>query len=135
LSCDGEDTLVRVYQDQNIQDFVFIIPDRVQSLVFDPGNWLLKKVNAINYVSDVDFNRSQLFIIWPNPAGSTVNIYFKNSNRERIVIISGLSGKIEKALRTRNDQLELSLDFLPRGVFIIAVEEEGRRSVQKLVKY
>jgi len=135
LFCDGGDTVVRAYQDQNTQDFVFLIPDIVQSLVVDPGKWLLKKVNAINHVSDIDFNRSHLFAIWPNPAGNTVHIHFKNSNREHIVIISGLSGKIEKAFKTRNDQLELSLGFLPQGVFIVTVEEEGRRSVQKLVKY
>jgi len=135
LFCDNGDTLVRVYQDQGIQDFVFIIPDRVQYLVVDPDKWVLKKVNAINHVSEIDFSRSQLFAIWPNPAGNVVNICFKNSNREHVVIISGLSGKIEKAFRTMNTQLELSLDFLPRGVFIIVVEEEGRRSVQKLVRY
>ncbi len=135
LLCDNGDTLVRVYQDQGIQDFVFIIPDRVQFLVVDPDNWVLKKVSAVNHVSEVDFNQSQLFAIWPNPAGNEVNICFKNSNREHIVIISDLSGKIEKAFKTRNDQMELSLGFLPQGVFIVTVEEEGRRSVQKLVKF
>lgn len=135
LSCDGGDTLVRVYQDQNIQDFVFLIPGRVQSLSLDPDKWLLKKVNSINHVSEIDFSQSQLFAIWPNPAGDRINILFKNSNREHIVIISDLSGKIEKAFRTRSDQLVLPLDFLPRGVFIVSVEEEGRRSVQKIVKY
>jgi len=135
LFCDGGDTLVRVYQDQNTQDFVFMIPDRLQSLEVDPNDWILKKVSAINYVSEIDFNRSQLFAIWPNPAGNLVYIRFKNPSREHIVIISDLSGKIEKAFKTRNDQLELSLGFLPQGVFIVTVEEEGRRSVQKLVKF
>jgi hypothetical protein len=132
---DGGDTLVRVYQDRNIQDFVFLIPYQVQSLMVDPDHWVLKKVNAINHISDIDIGQSQLFAIWPNPAGKSVNIFFKNSNREHVVIISGLSGKIEKAFKTRNDLLELSLDFLPNGIFIVTVEEEGRRSVLKLVKY
>lgn len=135
LLCDNGDTLVRVYQDQGIQDFVFVIPDRVQFLVVDPDNWVLKKVSAVNHVSEVDFNQSQLFAIWPNPAGNLVYIRFKNPSREHIVLISDLSGKIEKAFKTRNDQMELSLGFLPQGVFIVTVEEEGRRSVQKLVKF
>jgi len=132
---DGGDTLVRVYQDQNIQDFVFLIPYQVQSLMVDPDHWVLKKVSAINHISDIDIGKSQLFAIWPNPAEKTVYIQFKNSNREHIVIISDFSGKIEKAFKTRNDLLELSLDFLPNGVFIVTVEEEGRRSVRKLVKF
>lgn len=135
FSYEGGDTSVRVSQDQNIQDFLFTIPYQLQSLEVDPHGWVLKKVSAINNIPDFDMIQPQLFRIWPNPAKETVNIRFKNQTMEHIVIISNLSGKIEAEFRTRDDQLNLSLGFLPQGIFIVTVEEEGKRSVQKLVKY
>jgi len=135
LLYDGGDTLVRVYQDQNIQDFVLTIPYQVQSLEFDPDRWLVKKVSSISHVSELQLSQSQLFSIWPNPAGELINLRFRNPGREHLVIISDLSGKIEAEFKTTTDQLSIPIPFLSQGIFLVTVEENGRRSVQKLVKH
>ena len=134
LSYDGGDTLVRVYQDMNDQEFDFIIPYQINSIMVDPENWLVKKIIGVNYISDFRIDKSQLFMIWPNPAGDQLNIKFENMGWDHLVTISDLSGKILTRFLTRDNQVQLPLDFLPQGIFLIKVDEYGRQSVQKFVK-
>ncbi|UCG27884.1 MAG: T9SS type A sorting domain-containing protein [Bacteroidales bacterium] len=134
LSYVGGDTVIRVFQDQAIQDFSFVVPSTVQSLEFDPYNWILAKVSSINYIPDLDTDPSTLFRIWPNPVSQELNIHFYGRQREHMVVISDLSGKIYSSFRTESEHITIPVGFLAPGFYTLTVEEEGKKTVQKLVK-
>ncbi|WP_281322187.1 S8 family serine peptidase [Flavobacterium aestivum] len=71
------------------------------------------------------------FVIYPNPVkDQKVNI-ITPSNSIKNIRISDISGKKVLSLQTVNK--ELNLPNLPKGVYIIKVEQDGKTSTQKLI--
>jgi aminopeptidase N len=134
LTYAGGDTLVRAYQNQNTQDFLFNIPYQVASISVDPEGWLLKKVNGISHVPDHRIENSQLFMIWPNPAGNRINIRFRNIGYDHLILITDLAGNVIRNYKTSEAETQIPLTFLPPGVYLIRVDEYGKQSVRKFVK-
>jgi hypothetical protein len=71
------------------------------------------------------------FVIYPNPVkDGKVNIITR-SNGDKNIGISDMSGKKVLTLQTANE--ELNLPNLPKGVYILKVEQDGKTSTQKLI--
>lgn len=71
------------------------------------------------------------FVIYPNPVkDQKVNI-ITPSNSIKNIRISDISGK--KVLSLQSVNKELNLPNLPKGVYIIKVDQDGKSSTQKLI--
>lgn len=71
------------------------------------------------------------FVIYPNPVkDQKVNI-ITPSNSIKNIRISDISGKKVLSLQTVNK--ELNLPNLPKGVYVIKVDQDGKSSTQKLI--
>jgi hypothetical protein len=71
------------------------------------------------------------FVVYPNPVKEDKVNIVTPSNGMKNIRISDLSGKKVLSLQTVNK--ELNLPNLPKGVYIIKVEQDGKTSTQKLI--
>jgi hypothetical protein len=88
-------------------------------------------VSSVTCALGVVTNAIDGFVVYPNPVkDDKVNIVTP-SNGMKNIRISDISGKKVLSLQTVNK--ELNLPNLPKGVYIIKVEQDGKTSTQKLI--
>jgi hypothetical protein len=78
------------------------------------------------------------FRIFPNPAQERVFIQSDQPKGEIIVSIFDLSGRVvfQSAEQLHNGQLELSLQAMPKGTYLLEIEnEQGIQGVKTLIKH
>ncbi|MBN8572056.1 MAG: T9SS type A sorting domain-containing protein [Ignavibacteria bacterium] len=75
------------------------------------------------------------FIIAPNPVGNTLNIKFLNETDNTAsdynLKIFDSSGREVKSFSVSNNQTQLNISSLPRGVYFVSVSGEGRKYFYK----
>jgi aminopeptidase N len=76
------DTLLTIFNDQQVQQFIFSLESEPLSVVFDPNNWILKDLTI---TSDVDENIPEFSFLlqqnYPNPFNPSTKIkYTVNGN-------------------------------------------------------
>jgi hypothetical protein len=78
------DTIVTLFNNAQTQNFQFEIVGNPQSIVFDPGNWILKDLQGVTEVNDLSIPvQYSLKQNYPNPFNPTTTIEFslpKNGN-------------------------------------------------------
>ena len=99
-----------------------------------PQNITTTKVNYNFPVLSTNENTQHGFEILPNPSDSEINI--KSIDAFTTVRIYNIEGRLLKTSVTTNPLLENKLDIssLSKGVYIVEVESENKRKIQKLIK-
>ncbi len=131
---DGSDTIVRAYQEANVQNFAFEMPKTVVSMSVDPNNWTFEKVNTITVIVE-ETNNPSYFTFGPNPVEDKLNIYLLNADKHaRTMQVSDLSGRIllEKSFSTSNVQLDVST--LTSGAYVISLSNGHERISKRFIK-
>jgi aminopeptidase N len=83
-----DDTLVTVWNDEQVQDFEFQLSDTLTQTAFDPDNWILRTANYVSVEDEVPGARVPAFSLdqnYPNPFNPTTKI--------SIDVPQGFSGK------------------------------------------
>ena len=77
----GDDTIVSIWNDQQTQNFSFILNEEVSSMEFDPDKWILRQeqYNPDLPVGIVDFEVEKSINIYPNPF--TDEIFFQSEKK------------------------------------------------------
>jgi hypothetical protein len=88
-------------------------------------------VSSTACILGVATNEIDGFVIYPNPVKEDKVNIVTPSNGMKNIRISDISGKKVLSLQTVNK--ELNLPNLPKGVYIIKVEQDGKTSTQKLI--
>ncbi len=131
---EGQEQLVRVYQDKVLQQFEFIIEGDVESIVFDPRGFMLKNYtvwDSTNIESPVIRNIK----VFPNPFTEDFNIEYPESWHNAIVILTDLYGKVilEQRLNEHNGFNHLS--GLASGVYFLTLfSDSGEKETIRLIK-
>jgi aminopeptidase N len=131
---DGTDTIVRLYQNANIQNFAVELPKQVVSMSVDPNNWTFERVNTITVIIE-ETNNPNYFAFGPNPANDLINIYLLNPDgRERKAQICDLSGRIltEQSFTEANHQVDVS--WLKAGAYLINISDEKQHLSKRFIK-
>jgi hypothetical protein len=85
-------------------------------------------------VSAAIVGASNTFVMFPNPATSTLQLLTKAA-QEREMRIFDISGRLVRAYLLTNMQESIDISDLTPGVYVVAIYEDGRRVfVQKVVK-
>ncbi len=125
----GEDTLLTVTQNTNVQYIQFALNDKVESIVPDPENWLLDVSFIIKkQISEECFRAS------PNPFQDEIVLEFKIGNIQREIVLTDLSGKIIYKITTTSQIQTISTLWLNPGMYILTVREGKERYSVKLIK-
>ncbi|PKP53936.1 MAG: hypothetical protein CVT92_01870 [Bacteroidetes bacterium HGW-Bacteroidetes-1] len=131
---DNTNTIVRLYQDANLNQFVIPVDKQVVSIQVDPNNWTLEKVNS-NVVSMSEKDNPNYFSFGPNPVKESLNIFMLNDQNERRMIqITDVSGKmIQQEIFIGSDH-QLDVSKLSKGIYILTISDNNQQFSRKLIK-
>lgn len=74
------------------------------------------------------------FTVFPNPTNSMIEIKTENKQGAHVKITS-VDGKVAYSVEISNGTSTLDINELKRGVYFIVLEQNGKTSSQKLIKY
>jgi aminopeptidase N len=127
------DTLLRIFQTEELQDFKFRLGGSVTNIIVDPHRWSLFELNSISYIEDMT-DRNIPFKIFPNPARDQVSIDFYGKAFPREITLTNLAGQEIMQLQSSDPILILNIRELASGAYIIQVKEDGERWNSRLLK-
>ena len=127
----GGDTIIRLFQNSNSELFKIQMQHPVDSIFFDPQNWLLKKLKYIHQnIIDIPINSVN---INPNPFMDEITVNFDDNSFLKTIEIFDITGEIKTKLKTTEKLIRISTTTLPSGVYIIKVV--GKTNIiKKIVK-
>jgi len=131
---DGTDTIIHLYQSDNLNDFDVYTGKTTESIVVDPNNWTMEKVESITVV--VEEKESPVyFSIGPNPVHNHLNIFMLNpSSKNKQIDILDISGKLIYRTSTVENKKSVNASFLPAGVYLVRVNDGQNSLVKRFIK-
>lgn len=137
---DASDTLIRVQNDQQWQQFSLQLEKTVVEVSLDPNQWIL---HSATYVPDLPVGfpqrqkKQEIVRFYPNPASSKLMVELMNTPDEHLSIrLFEMNGAEVKAVQLTTKHKLLDLSDLPPGIYLIGLfTEKGERlSQRKLIR-
>ncbi len=126
-----ENFQVRMMQEQSGQVFKIPVEGKVEDLIFDPDNYMLKDFTLLDSAGIIDAieNRVRIF---PNPSTGKIYLeYAPHWHNARFYILDMKGSKVAEG-SLRNSQTEIDLSSLESGVYVAQFFPE--RGASKMVK-
>jgi len=148
INTSAGDTLITIFNDEQTQEFEFILDAFPLSLSFDPENEILKDINSFTGVNDIYApGRILLHQNYPNPFNPTTKIKFSIANvgDENIrplqtvkLIIYDILGRevatlVNKHLTPGNYEVEFNAEGLSSGVYYYRLEAGSYSNTKKMI--
>ena len=131
----GSDTLIRLQQTANINQFAVPVSGKVQGIVVDPDDRTMEKVNDIIYVGVRDRENPVYFSMGPVPARQFLYLQFQQpADQQKKVVISDLSGRRMYEMITNNNSLRINMSRFKPGLYIVRVETARHVFVRKFIR-
>ena len=131
---DGTSTVVRLYQDANLNQFNVPVDKEVVAVAVDPDNWTFEKVNSI-LVTVPQTENSAYFTYGPNPVNDKLNVYLLNSNNTNYkLFLTDLSGKVVLHQSFSEMQHQLDLSNLASGSYLLKITDGSNSFTRKIVR-
>jgi hypothetical protein len=123
------------------QNQTFTFPEPVNSIVFDPNTWLLKKVQVVNSLEELVQESSNTILVFPNPFRNRTNFLINNPATRQIEIydIVGIpvkslftnsSSPVKHFIWDGNDEKGKPL---ASGIYFAKIVTKNRTTIQKLL--
>ncbi len=129
---DGTTERILVQQTDNVTEYTKECEKTVTNVIVDPDNWVLNRVGSI--VINVEQNLSdEYFAFWPNPAKNTLNLEFNNQPSAAKLKISTVTGQVVKTIIPNAKNMNLNIDDLKSGMYIITYESNNQKMNRKLI--
>lgn len=116
----GTDYTVKIISVSN--PFIFDISDL---------NFSINAISSKSAIANEDLTNSSL-TIYPNPAIDNINISSNNAIGQ--VMVVNLIGQVVLSSNTDANQVQLNIDNLTKGIYILRTENEGVTTTQKFIK-
>jgi hypothetical protein len=131
------DTVVTLFNNQQVQAFQFEIIGNPTSITFDYGNWIMDIVNSISYVNDnITPTKYNLKQNYPNPFNPDTKIKYSipQSSNVAIKVFDILGSENETLVNEEkvagNYEVEFDATGLPSGIYFyrLQAESSGRQA-------
>jgi aminopeptidase N len=131
---DGTNELVRLFQDENLKEFIVPFGKTVIGIQVDPNNWTFEKVNSVS-VGMQETTNASYFSFHPNPVHDLLHVYLLNdAAAPRSLRIADLQGRVLVKQHFSGKKLQLNVSDLPKGVYLLQVHEGDVVYSRKLIK-
>ena len=133
----GNTTISQVYVDFYVPEDA--APGLYRMTIFDTNN---HNINASCYAmvyntnTTLDAHPAEAFLTtscYPNPASDLVTITYNMNDDNGRIIVTDLTGRIviEQAVSGKQGTAEVSLEGLPKGMYLYGILNSGRTSIMK----
>lgn len=134
LSNGTQDSLIRIDNTINGEDFIVNIPFQATTLEFDPDLWIISKNNQI-LLGTPETDALEGFSVAPNPASENLNIAFSKPHSGNVRLqLSDANGRSVMETNFQGENLQLNLQHLSKGVYFVKATTETSTFVRKIVK-
>ncbi|WJS93832.1 RICIN domain-containing protein [Flavobacterium johnsoniae] len=116
--------------EQTTQQWTFVKLDNGQGVLGKPG-----KAEEVLAVDEVEIQNNEIKItVYPNPTKGLVNVLVSNPQEEIQIQVYGMNGKqiYDKSYGIDNS-INLDLNDLPKGIYIMKVKTGSKISTQKII--
>ena len=134
------DTTVTLFNDAQIQTYQFDVIGDPQSLVFDPGNWILKNNTIITSLEDLTFPAQfSLEQNYPNPFNPSTTIEYSvpQNGLVTLKVYSILGKEVATLVNEQVDAGKHKIDFdaigLNSGVYFYKIESGNFVETKKMI--
>lgn len=128
---DGSDTTLLLYQDANLKTYNIPINRTIDSIEFDPEQWILDKLNSIS-LGQTEYPLN--FTLGPIPARDYIRIYFLHpSDKSLNLLISDLSGRTVFRETIENTDRLLDLSSLSGGIYLLSLSDGVNKMNKKII--
>ncbi|MCU0372056.1 MAG: T9SS type A sorting domain-containing protein [Ignavibacteria bacterium] len=130
------DTVLTVFNNSQVQEFVFNIYGTPSEITFDPDNKILKEKSGDEPVESIDFRLEQNY---PNPFNPYTVIDYKIKSSENVTLkVYDVSGKEVQTLVNENQRpASYTVKFVPAniasGVYFYKLSAGGLSETRKMV--
>ncbi len=132
---DGHDTLIRLQQTANTNQYILSLSGKLKNIAVDPHNWSLEKINSIIYVNVRDRKNPAWFSMGPVPVRNTLYLKFRfPASSPRFIWISDLTGKTIYKASTRQQSFSINTAGFEKGLYLVRVETDGQIMVRKFIR-
>jgi len=131
----GRDTLIRLQQTANVNQYVIALPEKVKRIEVDPNAWTLEKINKIDYVGIKDRENPAYFNMGPVPAPGILYLSFTlSAERSKQIWVTDISGRIVFKAATTLRTFKINTSRFRKGLYLIRVETAGHIFVRKFIR-
>jgi hypothetical protein len=127
------DTMIRLYQDANFNQYTIPLPGEVAAIMIDPDNWVLNKIGSVVVGIEEDEN-PVFFTFGPNPARESINLFMANSSDEVQISILDITGKTMIETHESGGTIKINTSDLPKGSYLIRLQNEDAVFTRRFVK-
>ncbi len=133
LQTTSGDTIVRLYNNQNAQNYSFVLHKQVFGVVIDPNNWIVNGVGSI--VHGINVEDKPVFTIYPNPCKDVLKINFiKNIKNYQLNVVDVMGKRITFAKNLNGTQYNLDLKDIKAGIYFLEINDGINKSIKKFIK-
>ena len=135
IRTNGGDTIIRIDNNQNVQEYRFTIAENVSSIEIDPNNWILNEseYSVRDFSLGLNTLTSNDIVAYPNPTSGSWYIARVEKNSE--IYLTDITGKILWRATTINDYgMEVPAQQW-RGMYILnIIDKSGTKRSINLIK-
>lgn len=137
----GGDTIVSVWNDEQTQNFSFVLSDEISSVEFDPDKWILrqKQFKPDLPVGIYDYQIESGISVYPNPFSEQLIIDFSDSdfNTTYELTIYNVNGQIVDKINIQSQNtISIETRSYVTGLYFIHINPQGEKSIwKKIIKY
>jgi aminopeptidase N len=134
LTSNQGDTTLRLFQTEPVHTFQIPVNKEISSVIFDPDEWLLKKV-TLDKVPDSPSFDNYLEVL-PNPFSTELNLKFKISpiNDRFIKLINTTGDTILELSGKKKTEIKINTETVKPGTYLLYVIDGSKKYISKLVK-
>lgn len=128
------DSIVRLYQNANVDTFKIYYSEPVTSIEFDPNLWLIQKNSVI---VGIDKTKAEIEVhVYPNPTGDNLIIEIDNNliQRDCSLSIYNIQGKLVHTQSIIENITSADISFLEKGIYVVKINNVDGVSAEKFVK-
>lgn len=134
LNFNQGDTIIRLYQNEPVTTFHIPLHTEVNSIIFDPDEWLLKKVSIDKFPDLPSFDN--YFEVLPNPFSEELNLKFKTLpvNDRLIKLINTRGDTVVEINGKKEMEIKLNTEHVIPNTYLLYVLDGNSKYIRKLVK-
>jgi len=131
----GHDTLIRLQQTANINQFTISISGKVQRIVVDPNDWTLQRVENVSSVGISNRDNLAYFSMGPVPVNRNLYINFQHpTSAAKHILVSDLNGRKLLRATTFAKSFTINTSQFRKGLYLVRVETAGHVFIRKFIR-